>query len=422
MSRRILVSALMLAFAGLTACTSDSDPDTERFEVNLLAGGGGETPADEPVSGSEALLPGRLTSLMPGEDGAVWAVLDDDRLTHVSAEGDITLLSPELPPGAIEIVDIAPASDQVYLLLRGAPGDQFADASVYSLTTEGEIEPAFGVPAEGAAERPATPDGERADEAPLGRVSDVAVDHEDRLVFVEQIAGAGYEVVSLVRRVEDGILHTVAGTPPEPDAPLPTRGEVHRAAFPDEHTPATSIPLLGPVLLGVSPGGEVLLQTTRSVLELGEGSELSVRLGSPSGSPRLPRLSAEGLLADSLIAPTVEFRSNLRHFVSPSMARDGGILAATFGDPPSAPDIRERYLWSVQGGTDRAQQIADAAADEAENFAGVYVSPEERVVTATLVGDGMTLLDDGTAVVAAYDHASNESIIVTFRATVSSDA
>jgi hypothetical protein len=408
--------------AGLAACTSDSDPDTERFEVNLLAGGGDVQVTDEPVAGADVLLPGQLTSLMPGDDGAVWAVLGEEELIHVTAEGDVTLLSPELPPGAVEIVDIAPASDQVYVLLRGSPGDKGADASVYSLSPDGEIEPAFGIPTEGAAERPATPDGEPADEASLGRVSDIAVDDAGRVVFVEQIAGAGYEVVSLVRRVQDGNLHTVAGAPLQPDASLPTRGEVHGAAFPDENTPATSIPLLGQVLLGVGPGGEVVLQTTRSVLELGEGGELSVRLGSPSGTPLLPRLSAEGLLADSLISSAVEFRSNLRHFVSPSMAHDGGILAATFGEPPADPEIREHFLWSVRGGTDRAQQVADAAANEADNLAGVYVSPNEQVVTATAFGDGMTMLDDGTAVVSAYDPASNESIIVTFRAVVSSDA
>jgi hypothetical protein len=104
------------------------------------------------------------------------------------------------------------------------------------------------------------------------------------------------------------------------------------------------------------------------------------------------------------------------------MAHDGGILAATFGEPPADPEIREHFLWSVRGGTDRAQQVADAAANEADNLAGVYVSPNEQVVTATAFGDGMTMLDDGTAVVSAYDPASNESIIVTFRAVVSSDA
>ncbi|NED96321.1 hypothetical protein G1H11_13485 [Phytoactinopolyspora alkaliphila] len=419
MLRRLTAGALVLAVAALPACTSEDGDDSGRFPVSLLAGGGQEEPSESPVAGEDALFSGPLTSLAAGTDGTVYAVLDATSIVRVDESGGVSAWSPALPDGATEIVDLAPAPDgTVYMLLRGTPNEPLGWSTVYRWDGTGDVEPAFGVDAPDGTDRmPASPDGTDAADAALGRISDIAVDGTGRVLFVEEIAGAGYEVANLVRVVEDGALRTVAGKPPE-DADQITDGVVHGSAFPDDGAAATDVPILGPVLVGAGED-EVVVQMTRSVLAVEEDGTLRPVLGAPDGTPTVPRISADGPLTDPLSPLAVEYGSNLRHLGSPSVSSDGGVLATTFGGLPSEDETAERHRWDVVDGSDRAQAIADAAAGgEDEDLAGVYVAPDGQVVTASLFGNATTLLGNGTVVVAAQDPESGESILVTFAATV----
>ncbi|WP_129668077.1 hypothetical protein [Phytoactinopolyspora endophytica] len=431
MLRRFLTCGIASTVIALSACTSDSESsdseaDSERFEVTLLAGGGEQAASEDPVAGGDVRLDGALTSLEPGPDGSVWAVVDGVSLIRADEAGQVSQWTPELPEGVTEISDIAPAPDgEVYLLPQRAPGDLAGEASVYVFTEDGGIEPAFGVPAVGdqtVDAMPATADGEPAEDAKLGRIGDIAVDDDGSIVFVEEIAGAGYEVVNLVRRIEDGALRTIAGQPVDTDPSDITEGEVHGASFPDADVAGTSVPVLGQTLIAAGSQAEVVLQVTRSILEVGEDDALSVRMGSEAGTVAVPRISEQGPLTDPVLPAEAEYRSNLRHTVGPAIAADGGILATTFGGLPDDEDGRERYLWEIADGSDRAQEIADAAAESVDqDLAGVYVSGDGQAVTTSVFGTGTTMLDDGTVVVAAQDEGSGESIMVSFAATVSDD-
>ncbi|NEE02788.1 hypothetical protein [Phytoactinopolyspora halotolerans] len=426
MLRRVLPSGIALTVIALAACTSDSEPtDTEsgseRFEVTLLAGGGDQEVSEVRAGRGDVRLDGALTSVAAGADGAVWAVSDGVSLLRVDGEGQVSQWTPRLPDGVVEIADIAPApGGEVYILPRRAPGDLAGEASVYVFTDDGGIEPAFGVPASGdpaADAMPATADGEPAEDARLGRIGDIAVVDNGSIVFVEEIAGAGYEVANLVRRVEDGTLHTVAGLPADAERSDITEGEVHGASFPEVDVAATSV--LGQVLIAAGRQGDIVLQTTRSLIEVDEDGALTVRAGSEAGTVTLPRISEHGPLTDPVLSTEAEYRSNLRHAVGPALAVDGGILATTFGGLPDDEDVHQRYLWDVEDGSDRAQEIADAAAEgEDQDLASVYVSDEGQAVTASVFGTGTTMLDDGTIVVAAQDPESGESIMVSFPAAV----
>jgi hypothetical protein len=166
-------------------------------------------------------------------------------------------------------------------------------------------------------------------------------------------------------------------------------------------------------------GAALVEASTPYAYPAGDDGVLRRVLGALDGNPSVPRISAGGPLTDSLSPLAVGYRSNLRHLNSPSIAADGAVLATTFGGLPADADTAERYRWDVVDGSDRAQGIADAAADgEDEDLAGLYVSRDSQVVTASLFGSATTILGDGTVVVAAQDPGSGESIIVSFAGAV----
>ncbi|WP_116947288.1 hypothetical protein [Jiangella endophytica] len=389
------VIGVIIALTTLTACSSDDDG----VEVELLAGGG-----DQPDgTGADASVPGPIYRLTSDGNGTLWGVTGSHVLVQVDSEGAVRSTQLQLDSGAVQ--EIAAAPDGTVYVLPDRAGQEGGDAVVLELA-DGELQPAVGVPA-GEADQPGpvTPDGEPATEAELGYVGDIAVDSEGRLLLTEQVDPAGADAGFLLRRVEgDGTLSTVAGRA-NPDYDRELSDDESAAAFFPDGTDSTDLTLFSESAIAAGPGERIAVQTTRSVYVIDDASATTV-LGAAGGG-QLPA-ATEGPFAGSADALTLDYQAGFPQLTL-AVNPDGAILASA----TSLSGIdQDAFAWRVEDGSDRAQAVADAAADDSQTAnPTLYVTPGGDATVATVFGGPATWLDDDTIAVAAT--GDDGQIIVT---------
>lgn len=391
-----MVIGTVIALTIVTGCSSD---DENGFEVELLAGGGDQSDG----SGPDAALPFGITRLTSDGDGTLWGITGTDVVVQVDDDGNVRSSQAQLAAGAVQ--EIAAAPDGRVYLLPDPAGQEAADAVVYEYA-DGELTPAVGVPAPTPdAPGPITPDGEPAAEAELAVVGDIAVDSEGRLLFTERVNPAGPDTSYVIRRVEsDGTLSTVAGRPnPDYDNQV-TDEEAATAYFPDGLA-ATELTLFTETAIAAGPDDQVIVQTPQSVYVVADGTA-SVVLGA-SGGGEIPPATEEGPFGTSADARSIEYRPGVP-LVTLAANAEGGILA---GSGAITGYDAEAYRWSVEDGSENAQSIADAAADnERTAHPTIHVAPDGQASVAAVFGGPATWVDDDTMAVAAT--GDDEQIIV----------
>ncbi|TDE15930.1 hypothetical protein [Jiangella asiatica] len=394
MRTRKIVIGTVLALTVASACSSDDDG----AEVRLLAGGG-----DQPDgSGADASLPFSIVRLTSDGNGTLWGVNGFDVVVEISSDGAVRSTELQLDDGSVQ--EIAAAPDGRVFVLPDEQGQEAGEAVVYELS-DGELVPAAGIPAPSIdTPGPVTPDGEPAAAAELGYVSDIAVDSEGRLLFVERVDPVGPDAGYVVRRVEDGgELATVAGRPnPDADGSV-ADGEDDAVFFPEDGTAASDLTLFTETAIAAGPDDQVIVQTPQSVYTVQDGTA-TVVLG---GGGELPPATEDGPFSDATDARSVDYRPGVPLLTLAANA-DGGILAST--DPITGWD-EGAYAWQVEDGSDQAQAIADAAAgNEQTSHPTLYVAPDGQTSVAAVFGGPATWLDDDTIAVGAT--GEDDQIIV----------
>ena len=76
-------------------------------------------------------------------------------------------------------------------------------------------------------------------------------------------------------------------------------------------------------------------------------------------------------------------------------------------------DSEDVVAWQVDGGTGRAQQIADGARDDTFGHWPAVVLTDGEAQVVSILGDSAAWLDDETLVLSASDPNSEESILAT---------
>ncbi len=391
-----MVIGTVIALTVVTGCSSD---DENGFEVELLAGGGDQSDG----SGPDAALPFAITRLTSDGDGTLWGVAGTDVIVQVGEDGAVRSAQLQLAAGAVQ--EIAAGPDGRVYVLPDRSGQEGGDAVVYEYS-DGELMPAAGVPAPTPeAPGPVTPDGAPAAEAELGYVGDIAVDSEGRLLFTEQADPAGADAGFLLRRVEsDGTLATVAGRPnPDHDRSL-TDDETSAAFFPDG-TAAADLTLFSESAIAAGPGEQVVVQTTQSVFTIDGGIATTV-LGSAAGGSA-PPVTEDGPFNGTADALSIDYQPSFPQLTL-AVNDDGGILASTGALTGWDEDA---YGWRVEDGSEHAQAVADAAADDDQTaHPTLYLSADGQASVAAAFGGPAAWADDDTIAVAAT--GEDDQIIV----------
>lgn len=310
---RALIPAGLLAVLTLAGC-SGGEPAGQPVEV--VAGGDGE-----------ARIDGSLRDIVVGADGTARVLVDADKVAVWEVKGgaprriDLDLTSAE---------QLAVADDGTMYVSSGT--------GLWQVAADGTAKQIVGDGQKGF-----TPDGQDAT-GPAGPISGVALDQQGRVVYTESLT-TGEGLNSLVRRVEDGKIVTVAGTP--------SKGQ--EATDPPAGTKATSLALTGGYYTTLATGddGTIFVNGKQSVLAIAQDGTVQAPVAGrdpkavkDAASPFEP----EGKAADAaplLFGPDVP----------PNLSAESGALALSSwekGTPPPAA-----YRWS--GEFSKGQQaIVDA--------------------------------------------------------------
>lgn len=267
--RSALAALLLVGCLGLGGCTLFG-PDGQ--EVDLVAGGGGQTAAGGSAADAKLEATG-LVDMAAAADGTV-------RVLATTAAGPV--LWTVSPDGALRRTPLAG--------LEGSPTQMAVDAGGAVLVVTGQPgvwrvdERGTASQVVGDGRRGWSPDGTPAGAAALGLVGAVAAGRGGELYFAEQTSDPGSATV--VRVVQpDGTLRTVAGTRRVPADGRERQRAIAAGFKPAAGTPATDVLLFDATqrALAVAGDGTLYLTTRGGVLAVRDGKVSPVLAPEPPG-------------------------------------------------------------------------------------------------------------------------------------------
>ena len=359
--------------------------------VTLLAGGGDQHLNDvsgAPSPGAEISLDGRITHLTGRGDGTVWGIMEPGHVLSVEADGTTRTRRATGEDGAsVELVDVAATPDGavfVLVMTRSEIRELGSRAgAIYRLDDGNVVRPV---------------DGE------YGPVEDIATDSQGRLLMLENVGdpdvGVREHQPHQVRRIEaDGSLTTIAGAD-EVDAPDSADSRTW-SDLPDS-TPALDLPLYRDTGITIGPDDTVYLASDSSVAAVSPGGGTIRRVGGAAGDDLDFDTGFEDPAEPDIVG--------LRDQGSPVSVDDDGAVVFNVRAVFDSEDV---VAWQVDGGTGRAQQIADGARDDTFGHWPAAVMNDGEAQVVSILGDSAAWLDDETLVLSASDPNSEESILAT---------
>lgn len=384
-SRNVLAGVVGTAVVlTLGACTSDPDPQP----VALLAGGGDgrlDQVTGEGSPGAEIELGGVVTNLTGRGDGTVWGVIGGTGVIAVHSDGSTQqrrITDDRNEP--VEIADVAAAPDgTVYVIPASSEVDLLATDPVFRVNDAGAVEPALGATGE------------------YGPVTDIAVDGEGRLLFIENVGdadpGASDFQPHQVRRVEtDGTVTTLAGADDVSDDGPQSEDYQTWLALPDG-TATADLPLYRHTGLAAGAGGDVYLASGESLARVTVDGTVEHLAGAGADGESLP---TDTVFGDPVAAGDLAYAAS-----DPWVGVNGGGDLVTSTALDIEPD--DVVPWDVDGGNDATQAVVDGAAAAAT----AVVTADGDAVLVSMLGTSAAWLDDHTIAVAASD-GSGRSIVV----------
>lgn len=342
---RLIVPVGLLAVLTLAGCSGGDEPSGGQ-RVEVVAGGGADAAATKAL---DAKIDDSLRDLDVGADGVARLLVDGDKVAVWEVKGsDARRIELDLTSAE----QLAVAKDGTMYVSSGT--------GLWKIPSGGTAEQIVG-----DGKRGFTPDGQAAT-GPAGPISGVTLDQEGRVAYTENVT-TGKELNSLVRRVEDGKIVTVAGTQDVPE------GALEKAADPPVGTKATELALPGGyyTVLATGDDGTLYVNGKQSVLAIApDGSVQATVAGRNPGAVKdaSSPFEAEGKAADAaplLFGPDVP----------PNLSSESGTLALSSWEKGSSPPAA--YKWS--GEFTKGQQAIVDAVFGAENHS-TTTWPRIRIV------------------------------------------
>jgi hypothetical protein len=357
--RSALAALLLVGCLGLGGCTLFG-PDGQ--EVDLVAGGGGQTAAGGSAADAKLEATG-LVDMAAAADGTV-------RVLATTAAGPV--LWTVSPDGALRRTPLAG--------LEGSPTQMAVDAGGAVLVVTGQPgvwrvdERGTASQVVGDGRRGWSPDGTPAGAAALGLVGAVAAGRGGELYFAEQTSDPGSATV--VRVVQpDGTLRTVAGTRRVPADGRERQRAIAAGFKPAAGTPATDVLLFDATqrALAVAGDGTLYLTTRGGVLAVRDGA------ASPVLAPHAPdrdTVAAEPFQREAMAA---EVGLDLAGPQRPDLAvdPDGNLYLAQQALEDQVP---EGFRWTGELGD--AEALARSLVDGTVRYRVRRVTPAGEVATA----------------------------------------
>jgi hypothetical protein len=328
------VSVLVLA-----GCSAGAGSEGQKVEI---VAGGGSTKID-----------GSLRDLDVGADGAVRVLVDGGKAAIWQIGGDGA--ARKIPLGLDSAEQLAVAGDGTLYVSSGT--------GLWKVAADGKATQVVGNGQKGY-----TRDGEPAT-GPAGPISGVAVDGQGRVAYTESLT-VGETLNSLVRRVEDGRVVTVAGTA---ESPSDLATALRKAADPPAGTRATGLALAGTCCTTLAAGddGTLYVNGKSGVLAIEPGGGVRAVVAG-RGRDTIKR-AARPFQAEG---PAIDAAPNLFGSAAPAnLSFDAGELAISSWEKGTRPPDAFRWGGDLSEGQ---KAIVDAAFGADTDAATTW--PEIRIV------------------------------------------